>query len=268
MPVRNEPWPPGAPCWIDCQVDNVQAARAFYAGLFGWDIQDAPPEAGGYLMALSGGQPVAGIGPKPQNLGPMPSVWTTYLATDDADTTAAAVTEAGGSVMMPPFDVLDIGRMTVALDNGGAVFGLWQAKAHKGVGRVGEAGTLVWSELHTRDYRGARDFYAKVFGYTYEDLGDTDEFRYTQFKRADGETAGGFHHDLSIPEEAPNYWLTWFAVVDVDATAAQAQELGAQVLFPPTDSPYGRMSIFAGAQGEVFAVIAPQMPDAGGAAGA
>jgi uncharacterized protein len=266
MPVRNEPWLSGAPCWIDCQVDDVQAARQFYAALFDWDIQDGPQEAGGYLMALLGGQPVAGIGPKPQNAGPVPSVWTTYLATDDADATAAAVAGAGGTLMMQPFDVLDVGRMTVAADNGGAVFGLWQAKAHKGVGRYGEPGTLVWSELHTRDYQGARDFYSQVFGYTYEDLGDTDEFRYAQFKPVGGEFSGGFHHDLSIPEGSPNYWLAWFAVDDADAVANKAQELGAQVLFAPTDSPYGRMSILAGTQGEVFAVIKPQMPDAGSTA--
>ncbi|NKX54277.1 VOC family protein [Arthrobacter mobilis] len=267
MPVRNEPWPVGAPCWIDCQVDDVQAARSFYTALFGWDVQDGPQEAGGYLMALLGGSPVAGIGPKPPNAGPMPSVWTTYLATEDADAAAAAVTDAGGSLMMPPFDVLDAGRMTVAMDNGGAAFGLWQAKAHHGVGRYGEPGTLVWSELHTREYQAARDFYAKVFGYSYEDLGDTDEFRYATFKRADGEAAGGFYDDRSIPAGAPNYWLAWFAVEDVDASVAKAQDLGAQALFPPTDSPYGRMSILAGAQGEVFAVIKPQMPDAGGAGG-
>jgi predicted enzyme related to lactoylglutathione lyase len=265
MPVRNEPWPPGAPCWVDCQVDDVPAARTFYAALFGWEIQDAPPEAGGYLMALLGGQPVAGIGPKPPNAGPMPSVWTTYLATDDADATAGAVAVAGGSVLIPPFDVLDIGRMAVAADNGGAVFGLWQAKAHQGVGRYNEAGTLVWSELHTRDYQGARGFYAGVFGYTYEDLGDTDEFRYATFRPAGGETAGGIHHDLNLSEGVPNYWLPWFAVDDVDAAAAKARELGSQVLFQPMDSPYGRMSIFAGAQGEVFAVISPQMPDSGAA---
>ncbi|NKX51266.1 VOC family protein, partial [Arthrobacter deserti] len=52
MPVRNGPWPAGSPCWADCQVDDVQAARRFYAGLFGWDIQEGPEEAGGYLMAM------------------------------------------------------------------------------------------------------------------------------------------------------------------------------------------------------------------------
>jgi hypothetical protein len=39
------------------------------------------------------------------------------------------------------------------------------------------------------------------------------------------------------------------------------------VLFEPTDSPYGRMSILAGAQGEVFAVIKPQMPGPDSAVG-
>jgi predicted enzyme related to lactoylglutathione lyase len=55
----------------------------------------------------------------------------------------------------------------------------------------------------------------------------------------------------------PNYWLTWFAVADPDATIDQATGLGARVLFPATDSPFGRMAVLQGAQGEVFGIIQP-----------
>lgn len=100
MPTRDTPWPAGIPCWADCQVDDPQAARAFYSQLLGWDVQDSPPEAGGYLMALLDGKPAAGIGPKPGGQ-PMPSVWTTYIAADDVDATAAKVTAAGASCSCP-----------------------------------------------------------------------------------------------------------------------------------------------------------------------
>src|SRR6476619_7519102 len=66
MPTRDDAWPQGTPCWIDCQVDDTTKAREFYAGLFGWEIYDSPEEAGGYLMAMKHGKPAAGIGPKPQ----------------------------------------------------------------------------------------------------------------------------------------------------------------------------------------------------------
>ena len=79
MPTRDTPWPQGTPCWVDLQVDDTTAARAYYSTLFGWDIFDAPAEAGGYLMAMLDGRPAAGIGSKPAG-EPMPSVWSTYLA--------------------------------------------------------------------------------------------------------------------------------------------------------------------------------------------
>ena len=99
MVTRNTPWPAGTPCWVDLGVSDIPKALAFYRGLFGWDIQEGPPEAGGYALCTIGGLPVAGIGPK---MGPpdMPTVWTTYLATDDADATAAKIKAAGGQVMM------------------------------------------------------------------------------------------------------------------------------------------------------------------------
>lgn len=257
MPVRNEPWPEGTPNWVDAQVDDVPAAATFYTALFGWELQDAGPEAGGYHMALLQGSPVAGIGPKPDTAAPMPSVWSTYFAVNDADATAARITEAGGRLMMPPFDVMDQGRMSVAFDTAGAAFGLWQPMAHHGFARYNEPGAVTWNELHTRDYQGSREFYTKVFGYTYTDIGDGENFVYATFERPDGQTAGGISHDTGLAEGAPNYWLTWFNVADTDATLEKAVTLGSSVLFPATDSPFGRMAVLRGAQGEVFGIINP-----------
>ena len=133
MVARDTAWPSGTPCWVDLGVDDIVKASAFYAGLFGWEIQAGPPEAGGYVMCLTNGRPVAGIGPKQGPPG-TPPAWTTYLAADDADNTARMVKTAGGQVLMEPMDVMDVGRMAVAADPGGAVFGIWQARTHIGVG--------------------------------------------------------------------------------------------------------------------------------------
>src|SRR5580700_11141240 len=108
---RNTAWPPGTPCWVDLGVTDIPKARTFYSSLFGWEIQDTPPEAGGYSMCVIGGRPVAGIG---QSEGDMPIFWTTYLASDDADKTAEAIKTAGGRVVVEPFDVMDVGRMLIA----------------------------------------------------------------------------------------------------------------------------------------------------------
>ena len=123
MVTRDTRWPAGTPCWVDVSVDDVPKAVAFYGALFGWDIQVGGPEVGGYAIAHKDGQIVAGIGPK---MGPaeMPSAWTTYLATEDADATAAKIKGAGGQLLAEPMDVMEEGRMAVAMDPAGATFAL------------------------------------------------------------------------------------------------------------------------------------------------
>ena len=259
MPTRDTPWPAGIPCWVDCQVDDPQAARAFYSQLLGWDVQDSPPEAGGYLMALLDGKPAAGIGPKPGGQ-PMPSVWTTYIATDDVDATAAKVTAAGGQLLMPPFDVMTVGRMTVFTDPAGAAAGLWQAKDHSGAGVFNQPGAYCWNELHTRNYEAAKTFFADVFGYTYTPMSPTgqDEGYVTFAIPGSTDPAGGIADDtrMGVPEDVPPHWLTWFAVADTDTAAATVTSLGGQVIMAPSDSPIGRMAVVTGNQGETFGIIA------------
>jgi predicted enzyme related to lactoylglutathione lyase len=259
MPIREQAWPEGTPCWVDVQVDDLVAARSFYTGLFGWEIADGPGDAGGYLMALRGGKPAAGIGPKPDGM-PVPSAWTTYLAADSADEIHGKVLAAGGQPFMDPFDVLDVGRMFVAADPTGAVFGVWQARTHKGMGVYNEPGACTWNELQTRDYTSGREFYAQVFGYTYTEVGDGQSMNYATISlpgAAEGDNVGGVNDLTKMPGPTPSHWLTWFNVANCDASVAKAQELGATVMMPTSDSLVGRMAILSGVQGEVFGVIDP-----------
>ena len=261
MPRRDESWPNGTPCWIDLMVTDPAAAKAFYSGLFGWDIQDGPPEAGGYAMCLINGRPVAAISPKPEeNL--FPNTWSTYLAADDLEATVAKAKEAGSTFMMEPMDVMTAGRLAFGMDPTGAPYGIWQAGDHKGVGVYNEPGAVIWNELMTHDYEGAKAFYGSVFGYTYEEVGEG--FTYSTVKRAsDGEVVAGLgEFGASTPAEVPPSWTTYFMVEDCDASVAKAAELGASVLREPFDSPYGRMATVTGAQGEVFSLMqAPPQGD-------
>jgi predicted enzyme related to lactoylglutathione lyase len=256
MPVRDEAWPQGTPCWVDLMVDDVAAARAFYADLFGWEILDSPPGAGGYLMAMLRGRPAAGIMAKPEGV-PMPSSWTTYLAADDADDISRKIADAGGRVMTPPMDVMDVGRMLVAADPTGAVFGVWQAKAHRGAGIFNEPGAYTWNEVQTRDFEAAKTFYAAVFGCQFADMGDIDAMRYStaQLPGQPDHPVFGVNDLTKMPGVAPAHWLAWFAVADCDERLAFVLGAGGMQMLPPTDSPFGRMAIVGGPQGEVFGLI-------------
>ncbi|QQQ62171.1 VOC family protein [Paenarthrobacter ureafaciens] len=253
MSTKISKWPAGTPMWVDLSVDDVEAAKTFYTGLFGWEYLSADDDAG-YLLAQLNGHAIAGLGPKDDPA--MPSAWTTFMASDDVNATAERIRESGGQVLMAPFDVMDSGRMAIAADATGAVFGVWQAGNHIGAERVNEHGSLCWNELHTSDYAEARAFYAGVFGFTYHEVTGADMVYATCLRDSDRREVAGIHHDTQIPQSDPAYWLTWFASDDVALTAARAQELGATLLVPVSDTPFGRMVIVEAPQGDVFGVIA------------
>jgi uncharacterized protein len=132
MPERDG-YLPGVPCWVDASQPDPEAAVAFYSGLFGWDFEDAMPpgSAGRYFIARLHGGAVAAVGSQPEG-GPPTAVWNTYVWVESADEAASKVLDAGGRVVMDPFDVMDAGRMAVFADPEGAAFCVWQAKEHQG----------------------------------------------------------------------------------------------------------------------------------------
>ncbi|HEX3788170.1 MAG TPA: VOC family protein [Pseudonocardiaceae bacterium] len=261
MVSRDTAWPAGTPCWVDLGVDDVVKARTFYSGLFGWDVQQGPPESGGYQMCEIDHRPVAGIGPKmgsPQ----APAAWTTYLASDDVDHTAEHIGSAGGTVLVPPMDVMDVGRMALATDPGGAAFGVWQPGVHKGFAVANEPGAVAWNENMSRDYDANRVFYASVFDYTVDDL-SADGFQYATLGLGGPPVGGigGLPPGESDEQIAP-HWLTYFAVPDADEAMKRIKELGGSIQGDDAwDSPYGRMAIAADDQGARFAVIALSPPE-------
>jgi hypothetical protein len=231
----------------------------FYHGQFGWDVQQGPPEAGGYAIAHLQGRTVAGIGPK---MGPpeAPSAWTTYLATEDADATAARIKSAGGQLLVDPMDVMDAGRMAIAMDTTGAAFGIWQGRSHTGAGLANVPGALTWNEHMSRDFDGAKAFYAAVFGYEYGDM-SADGFSYATLLLNGHEVGGIGGYPADVPASIPAAWSTYFGTADTDASVATATGHGGSVVRPATDSPYGRMATVTDDQGAVFSLISVRSGD-------
>jgi hypothetical protein len=245
----------GTPSWVDLGTPDLEAAKRFYGDLFGWTYEGGGEEAGHYTMASQDGLEVAALAPQ---MDPSdPPRWSTYFASDDADRTAARITEAGGRLAMDPMDVFDAGRMLIAFDPSGAPFGVWQGKAHIGARRVNEHGALIWSELHTGDSKTADEFYTAVFGFEPEQLGDGVEFDYVTYKVGDRIIGGRNKLASDDTSGTPTGWLTYFAAADTDRVAAGVREGGGTVLTEPRDSEYGRMAVFTDPWGATFAVIQP-----------
>ncbi|MFE5587732.1 VOC family protein, partial [Kitasatospora sp. NPDC056531] len=178
MPDVTTPYATGTPCWVDLMAKDQQAALDFYRDLFGWQGQPGPAEFGGYAVCALNGKAVAGIGPAaaPEGMPEPPTVWTSYLATTDAEATQDAIVEAGGTLLVPVMDVGSLGRMLVAADPQGAVFGVWQPGEFSGAQVVNEAGALIWNELHTSDVEGATAFYGEAFGIEVKPVEGNDQY--------------------------------------------------------------------------------------------
>jgi uncharacterized protein len=249
------PYAQGTPCWVDMMATDKQAAVDFYTSLFGWTAETAP-EAGGYTMCLKAGRPVAGIGQTMSDgdQPAQPSAWTTYLASDDADATAAKITAAGGKVLMPPMDVMTMGRMFMAVDPAGAMFGVWQGKDFAGAQTVNEPSSLCWNELNTRDVDGAAKFLTAALGIQAEAM---DEMPGYHGLHVGGRVVGGLQSVSSekFPAGTPAHWLSFFAVDDTVSTVDAHVKAGGTVLMPTFDTPQGPMAVLADPQSAVFAVV-------------
>ncbi|MGH7703747.1 MAG: VOC family protein [Gemmatimonadales bacterium] len=254
MPSRDAAWPNGTPCWIDYGAVDVDASRAFYAEVLGWTYSGGEPGWGGYLTCLAAGSAAAGLSP---SLDPtQPVGWTTYFASDDVDATAILITAAGGKVMMAPDDVGTMGRMAIALDSQGNVFGLWQTGEHAGIRIYNEPGSLVWNELATDDPPAAREFYRSVFGFRFDEI--DGEGGYTTFATDGDLPLGGLG---ARQPDVPRGWETCFSVASTDTAVAVVKRERGKVIMAPQDTPYGRFAVVEDPWGAFFAVMqAP--PDA------
>jgi predicted enzyme related to lactoylglutathione lyase len=270
-------YPHGVTSWIDTEQLDLEAARVFYAGLFGWDLTDAgPPGApGSYVIASIDGQDVAALGSTP---AASTARWNTYVAVDDAEATAAAVSAQGGAVIAPPEDAGPAGRAAVCADPFGAEFRLWQAGRRLGAQRTNSSGAWNFSDLYTPDRDAAMAFYTPLFGWRAADLdqgagtmlqvpGYGDHLAATVdpgIHERQAAAPAGFADVIGglvviRTGETPRWHVT-FTVADRDDSAATAERLGATVV-SSSDSMWTRDALVRDPQGAEFTVSQFTPPD-------
>jgi predicted enzyme related to lactoylglutathione lyase len=252
---------PGAFCWVELATLDVAAAKKFYGALFGWTFVDFPMgEAGEYTIFRINDRDVAAAYPMmpDQRAQGIPPNWMSYASVTSADDIAAKVPTLGGTVLAPPMDVFDMGRMVVLQDPTGAVSSVWQPKTHKGFGLANEPGTFCWSELWTADPAKAKTFYTSLFGWNTEIMKSLMGGDYTIFKT--GEIGVGGMLEIPKDQPIPPHWLPYFAVADCDASVEKAKAAGGKVHMAPVDIPnVGRFAGLADPQGAAFAILKPSV---------
>ncbi len=245
-------YPQGTPSWVDLSSPDLDASAHFYGELLGWELAPAE-ETGGYRMFTLGGKSVAGLGSTQEGQAP---AWSTYVAVDDAAAIKDRVEAAGGSTMTEPFPIREAGTLAVFTDGpGGSSFSVWQAGHHRGAQLVNAPGALCMSELQTRGFQAAARFYGAVFGWTVEPIEQNGQLVYGSVKLDGRLVAGMLPMGPQFPAEVPPRWVPYFGIEDLDGSAAEAGQLGAQVLMGPTHVPAGRFVVLSDPHGAVFSLF-------------
>ena len=260
--AEHSSYEPGTPCWVDLMSPDIDGSKEFYSAVFGWEAVDQFDPEGNriYVNFRQNGKEVAGLGGQPPDAGEMPPVWNTYIATDDCEAVAAKVTAAGGSVMMPPMQVMDAGSMAIFIDPTGAAFSVWQAGDHFGAQITNEPDTYSWNELMSRDVDTAMAFYSEVFGWEYDSMDMGPGGIYNVIK---GGESGGLGGLMSMPDEVPaevpNHWATYFTVSNIDATIEKIKAAGGQIVNGPFPIPgVGHTAIVHDPAGGNFSLMQPE----------
>jgi uncharacterized protein len=273
-------FPHGVPSWVDTVQDDVEAALAFYGGLFGWTFADAaPPEAPErYVIASLDGRDAAAIaGPREpggSDAGAPPG-WATYVAVDDCDATTERLAGLGAQVVSPSADAGPGGRTATVRDPEGVELRLWQARRRLGVQVANEPGAWNFSNLLSADPDAAAAFYTDAFGWVVVDQGwarqvqvpgygdhleatvDPD-IRTRQAKAPEGfaDVVGGIldldgSPDAAGPADPGARWHVTFTVADRDDAAASVERLGGTVL-APYETDWVRACVVRDPQGAVL----------------
>jgi uncharacterized protein len=254
-------YPNGTFCWIDLGTTDVPGAKAFYAGLFGWETEDLPAgDSEMYTMCRVEGKDVAGIHEHTEAEG---TDWSSSISVDEVEATTSSARELGATIVMEPFDIPGACRMSLIQDPTGAHVSLWEPRGHIGARLVNEVGTWGWNELASSDMAVAKAFYSGLFGWTAEDApGPIPRAGFTL-----GHLLVGGVHALTPAEGHASRWTVSFGVGDADQATARVQELGGRILLPAMDIPIGRFAIVSDPAGAAFTIAAAPGGPLGGVDG-
>lgn len=247
---------PGTFSWTDLATSDAAGAKSFYTALFGWEYEDTPIGDGQfYSMAIRDGRQVAALSEADQ-----PPHWNCYVTVVSADEATTRAGEHGANVMVEPFEVMDVGRMSVIADPTGAALCLWEARTNIGAELVNTPGAMTWNDLITPDPDAAADFYGRLFGWTTEEIPGAGGYRTIK----NGERMNGGLMPLDPqqmgPDTPPN-WMPYFGHEDVERVVGEIDTLGGRLYNGPMHMPRGTIAILADPQGAAFAVWTGEYDD-------
>jgi predicted enzyme related to lactoylglutathione lyase len=242
--------------WHDLVSTDLEGAKRFYGGLFGWTFRDFETRRGRYTVASLDGEPVAGIlQPRDGSLENR-SQWVTYFSVDSVDGAAQAAEGRGAQVALRPADLPGRGRAALLVDPEGALFALIRPTGGDPPAREPPAGAWLWVELWSRSPEAAGRFYAGLFDLqpqAFEVAGTP----YDVLGRGEYSYAGV----IELVDDVQPNWLAIVRVNDAEAIATRAAALGGRVVLSPSEAaPPGSAAIVADPSGAAVGVQVWPLP--------
>ena len=240
-------YPPGTFSWAELATSDADAAKAFYANVFGWEYRDSPIGDGSvYTTAVRDGKDVAALFGSDQ-----PPHWNCYVTVESAEGSATRAGELGATIAAEAFDVMDVGRMAVIIDPVGAALCLWEPKRHIGASLVNTPGSMTWADLITPEPEESAKFYGELFGWTTDEIEGGSGYRV--IKNGERGNGGLMPLDPRMGSTPPN-WMPYFGHEDVERLVTEVAEWGGQVFNGPMPMWEGRIAVLGDPQNAAFAV--------------
>ena len=256
----------GTPFWVDLASSDITTSMTFYANLFGWGYDEAPPEEVGgrrYVWAkTSFGYPagIALLNDEEIASGAKPG-WDVQLLVDDIEEVTRRFADFGGSIVEAPAKVGEYGIGAEIADPTGGRVNIWQA-FQSGPTIKHEHGSMQWCELMTPDPEAAAEFYRLSLEVKTDPMEMRDGSVNSIVSTADGpvmgiSALGGLSDELVARLGGPT-WIVYFNVDDVDAAVERAVQNGAELPDPPWDVPgIGRIAWIYDPLGALLGLITP-----------
>lgn len=225
--------------WHDLITTDTAAARAFYASVFGWNLQSFPGTHD-YTVVSAGSVSVGGIMPIPEQAKARgaPPCWQGYVGVNDVDACARLIAERGGSVIEGPQDIPGVGRFALVADLHGAVFIIF--RPNSGEARPPDQdrlpGTVGWNELHADQAHDAMGWYSQIFGWAQDSEIDMGPMGVYRLFRTHGKAPSGGMMDRMPGLPAP-FWTYYFNVEALGAALDRVRAAGGTVMHGPEEVP-------------------------------
>lgn len=245
--------------WTDFRTTDVEAAKSFYAAVFGWRFEEYVARHGStYFLACLADGLVTIFAPyiSGQDPADMNGRWNVYFATGDVREFVDGLAHSGGVLESEPAVLDDAGEMVFFSPPGGGNTGAWHPWRRFRSARSEDPGAVAWIELLTPEPQAAVAFFQQQFGHEVTEYPQDDGGTYSTLLANGTEVAG----IAAVPAGSEGIldpgWQVYFGVSSVAESVAAAVAAGAAVLLEPDGTEEGgTIATLRDPQGAVFNLL-------------